>query len=58
MSGGPATRCASHKEPGMVNVVSKRCEYPGGCDKLPNFGNPGGPATRCMALKELDMVDV
>ena len=54
-----ATRCSTHKEPGMVNVVSRRCDHPDGCTKLPSFALPGNKtATRCAAHKELGMVNV
>lgn len=26
--------CSGHREPEMVDVVYKRCEYPGGCEKV------------------------
>jgi len=32
--------CSTHKEPGMVNVVSKPCQHPG-CTKQPSFNMPG-----------------
>lgn len=32
--------CAQHAEPGMVDVVSKRCEFPG-CGTKRSFGHGG-----------------
>ena len=54
--GSPATRCATHKEPGMVSINGKHCNHPGGCSKEPSFGHPGGPRTRCATHKQPDMV--
>ena len=56
--GGPPVACTGHKEPGMVNVLSKRCDHPGGCATIPTFGHPGGSAARCSAHKEPGMIDV
>lgn len=56
--GEGASRCSPHKEPGMENVVSERCDHPG-CKKQPVFGLPGdATATRCDVHKEPGMVDV
>ena len=50
------TRCAPHKEDGMVDVVSRKCDHPDGCSKLPSFGIPGSKIpTRCAAHKEEGM---
>ena len=56
--GGTLTRCAEHKEPGMV-AAGRRCDdasLPGGCDTHPSFGMPGGKPNRCVSHKEPDMV--
>ena len=55
-----ASRCAVHKEPGMVDVVSKHCEHPpGDCYTFPCFGHAlGTPATRCSLHQEPGMVDM
>lgn len=29
-----AMYCSGHREADMVDVVYKRCEYPGGCEKV------------------------
>ena len=58
LPGGPPLTCAEHKEPGMIDVRSKFCDYPGGCSVHPSFGQPGSPATRCSAHKESGMVNV
>ena len=29
-----AMYCSGHREPQMVDVVYKRCEFPGGCEKV------------------------
>ena len=31
-----ASRCAVHKEPGMVDVLHRRCDHPDGCKTLPS----------------------
>lgn len=41
----------------MVDLWSKRCDYPGGCSIRASFGPPGGPAARCNAHKEPGMVN-
>lgn len=50
--------CATHKNPGMVNVVSKKCFYPG-CVKFPVF-NFLGEKTRkyCVKHKEPGMINI
>ena len=58
LPGGPPLTCAEHKEPGMIDVRSKFCDYPGGCSVHPSFGQPGSPASRCSAHKESGMVNV
>ena len=35
--GGRKVRCATHREPGHVNLVNKRCAFEG-CKKRPSFG--------------------
>jgi hypothetical protein len=50
--------CFSHKEPEMVNVVSKKCEHEN-CNKQPNFNNPNETVGRfCNGHKELNMINV
>ena len=58
LSGGPPLTCAEHKEPCMVNVWNKRCDFPGSCSKIPSFGPPGSKAALCSAHKEPGMVNV
>ena len=47
--------CAEHKEPNMVNVVSKTCEL---CEKIPAYNVRGGKARFCVEHKEPNMVNV
>jgi hypothetical protein len=50
--------CAGHKQPNMVNVVSKKCEHEN-CNKQPAFNNPGETNRRfCDGHKQPDMVNV
>ena len=49
--------CVKHKEPNMVNVMSKTCEE-AGCDKQPTYNIPGGKACFCAEHKHPNMVDV
>ena len=58
LPGGSASRCGTHKEPGMINVHAKRCGHPGGCAVHPYFGFPGNPASRCSTHKDTGMIDV
>ena len=56
--GTKATRCATHKEPGMDDVVNKTCARPG-CKTQPVYGVPGArKRTHCAAHKEPGMEDV
>ena len=55
---GSCTRCATHKEPGMVNLSGKHCDHPDGCSNAPSFGLPGGSRARCSLHKEPDMVNL
>ena len=57
VEGGKARFCGTHKEAGMVDVKSKRCEHDG-CTSQPVFGVEGGKACFCGAHKEAGMVDV
>lgn len=54
--------CARHKQEGMVNVVTKRCQHPDGCDRIPSYGREeAGQKSRaifCKAHKADDMVNV
>lgn len=49
--------CSSHREPGMINVLCRRCEVDG-CRHQPSFGLPGGRPQRCSLHKEAGMVNV
>jgi translation initiation factor IF-3 len=50
--------CAEHKESDMVNVKSKKCQYPA-CKKIPVFGTAGTKvAIYCAEHKESDMVNI
>ncbi len=49
--------CRMHKMPGMTDVVSRRCEWIGGCNKRPLYGFPGERATVCASHKAKGMVD-
>eukprot|EP00897_Mesotaenium_endlicherianum_P010499 jgi/Mesen1/9478/ME000063S08931 len=40
-----ATRCAAHKEPGMIDIRNGKCEVDG-CTKLPGYGFPVTPGPR------------
>ena len=53
-----ATRCASHREPGMEDVVNKRCQHPDGCAKRLLFGHPGEAPTRCASHQDPGMQSV
>ena len=56
MEGEKARFCSAHKEAGMVDVVSKRCEK---CTKGPLFNLEGESIARfCGDHKEHGMVDV
>jgi hypothetical protein len=50
--------CAGHKQPEMVNVVTKRCEHED-CNKIPTFNNPDETVgVFCDGHKQPNMVDV
>ena len=50
--------CGAHKEPGMMNVMNKRCEHLG-CTKQPKFNMEGNSSGKfCGAHKEVGMVNV
>jgi len=54
----PAIRCVEHKEPGMINVVQKNCEYEG-CTKQPCYNLPTEHFGKfCATHKNKDMVNV
>jgi hypothetical protein len=53
--GQKASRCAKHKEPGMVDVIRKKCQH-SRCKKIPIFGVPGGKISHCASHKKLEMV--
>ena len=44
--GGRKMRCATHREAGHVNLVSKRCAHDG-CNKHPSFGTRATGALFC-----------
>lgn len=51
-------RCATHKTPDMVNVVSKFCEHPG-CTVHPVYNFPGATKVKyCVTHKEQGMIDI
>jgi len=49
--GGRARRCAAHQLPGMVDVVSRKCEEEG-CQKVPTYGMPDGGRARLTQTDE------
>lgn len=49
------TRCASHREPGMLNVVSKPCVE---CRKTPSFAPAGCPPSHCATHRLPGMTNV
>ena len=50
--------CSEHKEEGMVNVKSMKCEHPG-CMKEPCFNVPGSKTgILCSEHKEEGMVNL
>ncbi len=52
LRGAGAVSCAKHKDAGMVNLVSKRCEADS-CDRIPsyNWDAPGARAVFCNTHK-------
>ncbi|CAM9375432.1 unnamed protein product [Ectocarpus sp. 12 AP-2014] len=55
--GESAVSCVAHKEPGMVDVKNKRCEFEG-CMKRRLFGFRGERARFCGAHRQEGMVDL
>ena len=53
----PKRFCSTHRQFGMVNVVSKTCEK-AGCNTRPTYNISGGKARFCAEHKEPNMVDV
>ncbi len=49
--------CKFHQMPGMVDVVSRRCEWKGGCTKRPLYGYPGERASVCASHETENMID-
>lgn len=47
-----------HAEPGTTNVISKRCDDPSSCDRLPSFAFEGKQAHRCKEHADVGMTDV
>eukprot|EP00903_Cladosiphon_okamuranus_P020371 g18691.t1 len=60
--GAPGTKrqfCLQHAKPGMINVASKKCGFPGEpCGKVATYGVPGGKRERCAVHAEKNMVDI
>lgn len=52
LSGATPTYCSKHKQEGMINVISKRCEDES-CDRIPsyNYDMVGAKAVYCNAHK-------
>ena len=48
--GQKPTRCADHRDPGMMDVRSKQCTAPG-CVTQPSYGHPGYQPTLCAQHK-------
>ena len=57
ISGGKGRFCNEHKEPGMIDVKNKRCEFDG-CDVQPTYDISGGKGRFCNEHKEPGMIDV
>jgi len=62
---GTAVRCSHHKLPGMVDVVSKTCNWEGGCKSQASYGHltadgkrDSAARSRCRQHREPGMVDV
>ena len=55
--GGRKMRCATHREPGHVDLVSKRCAHDG-CDKHPSFGTEATSALFCGRHKRVSDTNV
>ena len=62
---GTAVRCSHHKLPGMVDVVSKTCNWEGGCKSQASYGHltldgkrDSAARSRCRQHREPRMVDV
>ena len=54
-----AQLCKDHKQPTMVNVNCKSCEFERGCDKRPTNAEKGEKRPRfCITHKQPTMVDV
>jgi hypothetical protein len=51
--------CKKHKETCMKDVVSKRCQFPDGCDKIPNYNFSSETiGILCKDHKKTGMIDV
>lgn len=51
-------RCFTHKIKGMIDVINRRCEFPG-CSKMPIFAFRGEKVRRfCVDHKDEEMVDI
>ncbi len=57
VSSAQTVYCKLHKELGMIDVVSRRCEWGGGCIKRPLYGFPGERPAVCAGHRTLGMVD-
>ena len=50
-----AKYCASHKEPGMIDIKNKRCDFEG-CTTRPYYGKPGMCPSHCSTHREKGMI--
>jgi len=57
VAGGKPLYCRVHKEPAMINVSTKKCDYKGGCLTRPSFGIVGQKEKYCSVHKEPGMGD-
>ena len=57
IDGQPAHFCKKHKEPNMIDVKNKTCEY-NGCNKRPSYNLLGENPRFCNVHKESDMINV
>ena len=53
-----AKYCATHKEPGMIDIKNKKCKFEG-CDTQPTYAKPGEKIAKyCASHKEPGMIDI
>ncbi|CAM9526826.1 unnamed protein product, partial [Discosporangium mesarthrocarpum] len=55
MPGDKARLCGEHKEPGMVQVRTRKCKHES-CDKIPSFGYEGNSRDYCKLHSKEGMV--